>query len=110
MQMESNRSSSGVPGSAGNAVTRNLLGNNADTGRKKELVVLIRPTVIRTTEDWERTTQQALSAFDEPAGQPRRVITVAPAGAPPLAAPVTTPQAAPSTAPSGTPLAALARH
>jgi len=112
MQMESSRSNSGVPGSAGNAVTRNLLGNNSDTGRKKELVVLIRPTVIRSAEDWERTTQQALSAFDEPAGGPRRVITVAPSAAvatPPVPVPGVTPATVP--APAGAvPVASATRH
>ena len=87
MQMESTRNSSGLPGANGNDVTRTLLSNTADSGRKKELVVLIRPTVIRNADDWERTTQQALAALEEPAG-PRRVVTLNPAPVPPPALPV----------------------
>jgi len=73
---------------------------------------LIRPTVIRSAEDWERTTQQALSAFDEPAGGPRRVITVAPSAAvatPPVPVPGVTPATVP--APAGAvPVASATRH
>jgi len=68
--------------------------------------VLIRPTVIRSAEDWERTTQQALSAFDEPAGGPRRVITVAPSAA--VAAPPV-PATVPAPAGAG-PVATATRH
>ena len=88
MQMETNRSSSGVPGSNANAVTRYLLGNNANTSRKKELVVLIKPTIIRSTDDWQRTTDQALALLDDGAATTRRVITVQgrPRAAGPMAA------------------------
>jgi len=66
-------------------VTRNLLGNTADSARKKELVVLIKPTIIRNAEDWQRTTDQALASFND---APQRTIVVnAPAvGAAPAAA------------------------
>ena len=85
MQSESNRRASGLPGSNGNVVTRNLLGNTADSARKKELVVLIKPTIIRNAEDWQRTTDQALASFND---APQRTIVVnAPAvGAAPAAA------------------------
>jgi MSHA biogenesis protein MshL len=112
MQMESSRSNSGFPGASGNDITRTLFSNTADTGRKKELVVLIRPTVIRDNQDWERTTQQALSSIEDPAG-PRRVVTVsAPAAAAvgaspgaPTAAPVPPPASA-STSPPAAPAGA----
>jgi MSHA biogenesis protein MshL len=82
MQMETNRSSSGVPGSNANAVTRNLLGNNANTSRKKELVVLIKPTIIRSNDDWQRTTDQALASIEAGSDVARRVITVNAASTP----------------------------
>jgi MSHA biogenesis protein MshL len=84
MQSESARRNSGLPGSGSNAVTRTLLGNQADSGRKKELVVLIRPTIIRTAEDWERSTRAALDSLEATA-TPRRVIRLdgAPAAPPP---------------------------
>jgi MSHA biogenesis protein MshL len=91
MQMESSRNNSGFPGANSNEVTRTLLSNTSDSGRKKELVVLIRPTVIRSNEDWERTTQQAVAALEEQSG-PRRVVTV-PASATPGAAPAAAPAA-----------------
>ncbi|MBA4175092.1 MAG: general secretion pathway protein GspD [Leptothrix sp. (in: Bacteria)] len=101
MQIESTRRSSGLPGSNANAVSRTLLSNQTDSGRKKELVVLIRPTIIRSSEDWERTTAQALGNLDP--REPRRVITVAPAaGAPAAAAP-----GAPPPAPAAAPQAAV---
>lgn len=88
MTSEANRSRSGLPGSDGNIIARNLLGNQGSTVRKKELVVLIRPTVIRTTEDWQRSTEHALAGITEP---PTRTVVVdarAPlAAAPPAAAP-----------------------
>ena len=119
MQSESTRRASGLPGSNGNVVTRNLLGNTADSTRKKELVVLIKPTIIRNAEDWQRTTDQTLAAFTDAALAPQRTVVVnAPAGnvdAPawaPAAAKPATPTATPHTAPpvparaAATPLAA----
>jgi MSHA biogenesis protein MshL len=76
MQVETNRRNSGLPGAADNPITRTLFGNNASTSRKKELVVLIKPTIIRSSDDWQRTTDQALAAIDAAPGTPRRVITV----------------------------------
>jgi MSHA biogenesis protein MshL len=76
MQSESTGSRSGVPGTSGNAVGRNLLGNNVSSNRKKELVVLIKPTIIHGPDDWQRTTDQALSSFDPVA---QRTIVVEPA-------------------------------
>jgi MSHA biogenesis protein MshL len=76
MQQESSRSSSGLPGASGNIFTRTLFGNNAGSGRKKELVVLIRPTIIRGADDWRRSTREAGAAIDELEGSRRRVITL----------------------------------
>jgi MSHA biogenesis protein MshL len=75
MQSETSKSRSGLPGSGSNAVTRNLFGNQEGSGRKKELVVLIKPTIIRNSDDWQRSTNAALAGFVEPA---TRTVTVAP--------------------------------
>jgi MSHA biogenesis protein MshL len=76
MQMESTRQNSGMPGASSNIITRTLFGNNANSGRKKELVVLIKPTIIRSADDWQRTTQQATAAVEELQDLRRRVITL----------------------------------
>jgi MSHA biogenesis protein MshL len=65
MQLESNRSASGVPGSSGLPVLSSLLGNRANTGRKKELIVLIKPTIIRTAQDWEQQNKLARASLDD---------------------------------------------
>ena len=65
MQMESNRRASGLPGSTNTPFFSSLLGNKANSGRKKELVVLIKPTIIRTAEDWEAQTRRSRAALDE---------------------------------------------
>jgi len=87
MTSESQRRRSGLPGTGNSTLGRTLLGNVNDSGRKKELVVLIKPTIIRSAEEWQRSTEQALAALagrDAPdvAGTPRRVITVNPGGVP----------------------------
>lgn len=67
MQIESNRKSSGLPGTSDMGFFSNLLGNKANTGRKKEVVVLIKPSIIRTEQDWEaqtRRTRDALADMD----------------------------------------------
>ena len=65
MQIESNRRSSGLPGSSDIPVLSSLLGNRANVGRKKEVVVLIKPTIIRTQQDWEAQTRRTRTALDE---------------------------------------------
>jgi MSHA biogenesis protein MshL len=87
MQMQSTRRNSGVPGAAGNAITRHLFSNQADSGRKKELVVLIKPTIIRNVEDWPQISAEA----DEAPGTKRRVIALD-ALSSPAAAPTPTPR------------------
>lgn len=73
MQMETNRQTSGLPGSAQNALTASVLGNRNNTGRKKELVVLIKPSIIRSADDWEEHTQAAWASL-EGRDEPVRVI------------------------------------
>ena len=65
MQAESSRSASGVPGAIGSSFLSSLLGNRANTARKKELVVLIKPTIIRSAQDWEQQNRQVRSALDD---------------------------------------------
>jgi len=76
MQMESSRSSSGLPGSTNIPVFSSLLGNRANTGRKKEVVVLIKPTIIRTAQDWEAQTQRTRAALDDMDAVRARVIRI----------------------------------
>jgi MSHA biogenesis protein MshL len=65
MQVESNRRSSGIPGVSDVPVLSSIFGNRANTGRKREVVVLIKPTIVRTSADWEAQTQRARLALDE---------------------------------------------
>lgn len=75
MQVSSSRSASGVPGStaAGNPFGF-LLGNRASAARKKELVVLIKPTIIRSPQDWEAQTERSRAALEDIDASRRRVI------------------------------------
>lgn len=65
MQIESNRKLSGLPGTSDIPFFSSLLGNRANTGRKKEVVVLIKPSIIRTEQDWETQTRRARTALDD---------------------------------------------
>ena len=74
MQIESNRKSSGLPGTRDLGFFSNLLGNKANTGRKKEVVVLIKPSIIRTAQDWEAQTMRTREALSEMDAVRARVI------------------------------------
>jgi len=102
MQMETTRQTSGLPGSAENALTATVLGNRNNAGKKKELVVLIKPSIIRSADDWAEHTQAAWAALDNreapsrvirldgppvPATPASKVGTATPTGAAPTAAP-----------------------
>ncbi|MBC7682471.1 MAG: secretin N-terminal domain-containing protein [Ferruginibacter sp.] len=76
MQVESNRRASGLPGSTNVPFLSSLLGNKADSGRKKELVVLIKPTIIRSAEDWEAQTRKSRAALDDMEVGRARVVRV----------------------------------
>jgi MSHA biogenesis protein MshL len=76
MEMEGSRQNSGLPGSSENSITNTLFGNNAKAGRKKELVVLIKPTIIRSAEDWAEITRRNASNLDDLNSATRRVIHV----------------------------------
>ncbi|MEO7107944.1 MAG: secretin N-terminal domain-containing protein [Rhodoferax sp.] len=74
MQVESNRTSSGMPGTSDVPFLSSILGNKANSGRKKELVVLIKPTIIRNADDWEAQTQRTRAALDDMDNSRTRVI------------------------------------
>lgn len=76
MQMESSRNASGLPGASGLGGFSALFGNRANTGRKKELVVLIKPSIIRTAADWEQQTRNARSALENMDVARSRVIRI----------------------------------
>jgi MSHA biogenesis protein MshL len=63
MQLESAQSNSGLPGTTDKAFSW-LFGNKAATGRKREVIVLLKPTIIRNAADWEAQTSKARSAID----------------------------------------------
>ncbi len=64
MQMESARSTSGMPGTTDKAFSW-LFGNKSATGRKREVIVLIKPTIIRSQSDWEAQTDRARAAIND---------------------------------------------
>ncbi len=87
MQLQSNRSASGLPGSTDVPLLSSILGNKVNSGRKKELIVLIKPTIIRSAEDWQEQTRRTKAALDDMDVSRARVIrmdgsayTVEPAG------------------------------
>ncbi len=77
MQQSASRSASGVPGSTaeGNPFGF-LLGNRANSARKKEVVVLIKPTIIRSPQDWEAITERSRAALEEMETSRRKVIRI----------------------------------
>jgi MSHA biogenesis protein MshL len=64
MQMDSSRNVSGIPGTTGSAFAP-LFGNKLASGRKREVIVLIKPTIIRSAADWEEQTRKARLALDD---------------------------------------------
>jgi len=76
MQMESSRTASGLPGTTNMGIFSALFGNKAVMGRKKEVIVLIKPTIIRTTADWDAANQRARAAIDDMDAARARVIQI----------------------------------
>ena len=81
MQMESVRSSSGMPGTTDKAFSW-LFGNKLVTGRKREVIVLLKPTIIRSAADWEAQTTRARAAIDAMDAARVRVIEISGTPAP----------------------------
>jgi MSHA biogenesis protein MshL len=76
MQLESTRRTSGLPGASDIPIWSNFLSNKANTGRKKEVVVLIKPTIIRNNLDWEAQNRRTSLALDELESARARVIRI----------------------------------
>lgn len=77
MQLASSQTASGVPGTTGASNPVGFLfGNRANAARKKELVVLIKPTIIRTAQDWEAQAERARAALEDFDTGRRRVVRV----------------------------------
>jgi MSHA biogenesis protein MshL len=74
MQLESSRNASGIPGTTSMPGLGALFGNRATQGRKKEVIVLIKPTIIRTAADWEAQSRRARAAMDDMDAARARVI------------------------------------
>lgn len=76
MQMESSRNVSGMPGTTNLPFLSSLFGNKAVAGRKKEVIVLIKPTIIRTAADWEAQTRRTHALLDTMDASRARVISI----------------------------------
>lgn len=76
MQLESSRNASGIPGTTGMPGLGALFGNRATQGRKKEVIVLIKPTIIRTAADWDAQGRRARAALDDMDATRARVIQI----------------------------------
>lgn len=74
MQMEAARRGSGLPGADSNPITSMLFGNRANSGRKRELVVLIKPSIIRSAEDWAQINRVVAESMEDSETRARRVI------------------------------------
>lgn len=74
MQMEASRRGSGFPGADSNPLTSTLFGNRANSGRKRELVVLIKPSIIRSADDWAQHNRLVSESLDDTESRSRRVI------------------------------------
>lgn len=75
MQLTSQESRSGVPGAVKVPLLSSLFGNVQETGAKREIVVLIKPTIIRSAEDWREQAREAKARIEE-YGAARHVITI----------------------------------
>jgi MSHA biogenesis protein MshL len=64
MQMDSSRNVSGLPGTTG-SIFAPLFGNKATAGRKREVIVLIKPTIIRSAADWDEQSRKARVALED---------------------------------------------
>ena len=80
MQMEASRRGSGLPGADSNPITSLLFGNRANTGRKRELIVLIKPSIIRSAEDWEQHNRLVSESLEDTQARARKVIRLDGAG------------------------------
>ena len=73
MQTESNNGLSGLPGASNAGPLGSLVSNQSRIGKKRELVVLIKPTVIKSSADWASTWNNASLLMKI---QPQKVIEI----------------------------------
>ena len=73
MQTESNNGLSGLPGASSAGPFGSLVSNQSRVGKKRELVVLIKPTVIKSSADWASTWNNASMLMKI---QPQKVIEI----------------------------------
>ena len=75
MQLVSQMSRSGLPGSGGIPLFSSLVGNQQVSGNKREIVVLIKPTIIRSVEDWREHAREVKARIDD-LNQMRHTISI----------------------------------
>ena len=75
MQMASARNVSGVPGTTGSTYAA-LFGNKTTANTKREVIVLIKPTIIRGPADWDELTRKARVALEDMDETRARVIQI----------------------------------
>jgi MSHA biogenesis protein MshL len=66
MKQEQSNTSSGLPGTTDSALGA-LVGTRSRSGNKSELVILLKPTIIRSERSWQADaadTQERLNRFD----------------------------------------------
>jgi MSHA biogenesis protein MshL len=76
MQIESTRQASGLPGTNSVPLFSTLFNNKSNNGRKKEVVVLIKPTIIRSSAEWEAQSMRSRAVLDDMDATRSRVIQV----------------------------------
>lgn len=86
MQVESAQSNSGLPGTTDKAFSW-LFGNKSSNGRKREVIVLLKPTIIRNADDWETQTNKARAAINAMEAAPARIIEMNASATPPAEVP-----------------------
>jgi MSHA biogenesis protein MshL len=82
MQIESTRQASGLPGTNSVPLFSTLFNNKSNNGRKKEVVVLIKPTIIRSSAEWEAQSMRSRAVLDDMDATRSRVIQVDGSAAP----------------------------
>jgi MSHA biogenesis protein MshL len=88
MQVQSNRSNSGLPGSTDVPLFSSIFGNKQHTSHKREVIVLIKPSIIRNAHDWEVQTQRARGALQDIDSGQHRVISMQGVAPPTAVSPV----------------------
>ncbi len=76
MQVQSGKRRAGLPGSGFSDFTATLFGTRNQSASKRELVVLIKPTVIRSAQDWDGSNQASQARLEALQDEARRVIRV----------------------------------